>query len=338
MEKRYKQLSLDERYTISHLHADGKSLRQISAALDRSPSTISREIRRNSGNQIGYKPAYADEQTWARRWRGSRLMRNPELCEYVIDRLANYRWSPEQISHNLRSEYGRNIISHESIYRFIYAEISRTKNYSLRQLLPKAKHKRGRSSRHHKPLEHIKHRVSIRDRPHHIDNRRQFGHWETDLMMLSDKKHNLLVLQERKSRFTFLAKQTTKAAQPTIERLGRWLASLPEKSRRSLTQDNGTEFFLHHRLHDLGTKTYFCDPRSPWQKGGVENMNGRVRRFIPLNTNPDSFSDDDIDQLQSILNSTPRKCLGFKTPAQVFSHHIQPLHFKCESTFPLSRE
>jgi len=335
MGKRYKQFSLEERCTIASLRSNGQSIRQIASALGRAASSVSREIRRNSGLQIGYKPAHADELNWARRWRGSRLVRQPVLYQLVMSKLV-MGWSPEQISGRLTLEHSALSISHESIYRFIYAQIDRTNDYSWRHLLPRAKSKRGRSRRSHRPLEHIKDRVSIGKRPLHIDKRRQYGHWEADLLMLSDKKHNLLVAQERSSRFAFIAKQETKSAQPTIDHLKDWLSPLPPALRRSLTQDNGPEFFLHHQLNPVGIKTYFCDPHSPWQKGGIENMNGRIRRFIPLKTPPDSFSHTDLSALAAVLNSTPRKCLGFKTPSEVFSSFFNPLHFKCESASRLS--
>lgn len=337
MGKRYKQFSLEERCEIARLQGGGQSIRQIAAALGRAASSVSREIRRNTGDRVGYKPSYADDLQWGRRWRGSRLVRQPALYQLVMSKLV-MGWSPEQISGRLTLEHSALSISHESIYRFIYAQIARTQDYSWRLYLPRAKSKRGRGRRSFKSMEHLKDRVSIEKRPVYIDKRRQFGHWETDLIMLSDKKHNLLVAQERRSRYTFIAKQESKFAQPTVDRLKAWLEPLPAPLRRTLTQDNGPEFFAHHQLNPIGIKTYFCDPRSPWQKGGVENMNGRIRRYIPLKTKPDSFSDDDVQLLAKRLNATPRKCLGFKTPAEVFSRQFQPLHFKCESTCQPSPE
>lgn len=337
MGKRYKQFSLEERCGLARLRADGQSIRQIAAALGRAASSVSREIRRNSGAQIGYRPVHADDLRWARRWRGSRLARQPALFELVMNKLV-MGWSPEQISGRLTLEHSAFSISHESIYRFIYAQIARTQDYSWRLFLPRGKSRRGWFRRPHKETSAIKYRVSLDKRPLYIDKRRQSGHWETDLVMLSDKKHNLLVAQERRSRFTFIAKQNGKSAQPTVDHLKQWLAPLPPSLRRSLTQDNGSEFSLHYQLNPIGIKTYFCDTHSPWQKGGVENMNGRIRRFIPLKTKPDSFSDNDLQELAYRLNATPRKCLGFQTPAEVFSKQFQLLHLECESTFPLSRE
>ena len=332
MGRNYRQFSLEERCEIARLHADGQSLRQIAASLGRAASSVSREVRRNSGVQVGYKPVYADDLAWGRRWQGPKLARQPTLYRLVMSKLV-MGWSPEQISGRLALKQSSFAISHESIYRFIYAQIARTKDYSWRHLLPRAKSKRGRYRRCRSSVDHIKDRVSIDKRPRHINKRRQSGHWETDLIMLSDKKHNLLVAQERSSRFTFIAKQSGKHAQSTADQLKTWLAPLPPELRRTLTQDNGPEFAFHHQLNPLGIQTYFCHPHSPWQKGGIENMNGRIRRYIPLKTRPDSFSDHDIQLLAKRLNDTPRKCLGFKTPAEVFSAQLNPLHFDCESTF-----
>ena len=163
----------------------------------------------------------------------------------------------------------------------------------------------------------------------------QEAYWETDLLNPRKSGAAILVAQERASLFTLLAKQPVKQAQPVADQIKSWFKPMPAELRRTLVQDNGPEFFLHYQLHDLGVKTYFCDPHSPWQKGGVENMNGRIRRYIPLGTDPESFSNNDLQTLAHRLNATPRKCLGFKTPAEVFSSQL--LHFKCESTSPLSR-
>src|SRR5262249_32931547 len=142
MGRRYGQLSLEDRCTIASLQAQGWSKRQIAATLDRAPSTISREIGRNRGKEVGYQPSYAQQQAKARRWVGSRLEREPALRHAVLERLAQ-GWSPEQVAGRLAREAGRTGISYESIYRFIYAQIVRTKNYNLRLYLPPPKGKRG---------------------------------------------------------------------------------------------------------------------------------------------------------------------------------------------------
>jgi len=333
MGRTYRQLTLDERITIAHLHEDGQSIRQIAAALDRAASTVSREIRRNTGvgRKAVYQPAHADDLAWSRRWQGSRLERQPDLRKLVLDRLA-MGWSPEQIAGRLAYEQGKPVLSHESIYRFIYAQIRRTNDTSWRLYLPRAKFKRGyRGHKGGASQLHIKHRVPIEKRPACVDKRQQTGHWEADLMMFSNKKDNLLVAQERCSRFIFIALQTDKKADRVARNLESWFAPLPPQMRRTLTQDNGTEFAEHHRLNKKpGMKTYFCEPRSPWQKGGVENANGRLRRFLPKKTKTDDVSQKEIETIAAICNNTPRKCIGYKTPAEVFQNQL--LHFKCEST------
>jgi IS30 family transposase len=329
MGRSYEQLSLEERCTIARLHEDGQSIRQIAASVDRAASTILRELKRNTGRQVGYKPVHADEQAWARRWRGSRMERQPDLQRTVLDRLA-MGWSPEQIAGRLARDQGSTVIGAESIYRFIYAQIRRTNDYAWRRYLPRGKSKRGWTPRAKTGLGHIENRVSMDQRPACVEKRRQIGHWEADLLHPRKSGAAILVLHERSSRYTLLAKQPGKHAAPIAQRLKEWFAAMPKRLRRTLTHDNGPEFSLHHRLHDTGLKTYFCDPHSPWQKGSVENTNGRLRRYIPRGTNPDSFSDRDLQALAQILNDTPRKCLGFKTPAEVLLQ--KPLHFKWEST------
>jgi len=335
MGQRYGQLSLEERISIARFRDEGRSLRQIAASLDRAPSTISRELRRNSGRQIGYRAGHAQERAWARRWRGSKLARQPPLGQAVIDRLA-MGWSPQQIAGRLALEHGSTVVSYETIYRFIYAQIRRTKDYGWRLLLPRGKAKRRprRSSRGR--LAMMPGGIPIARRPAHILQRKQAGHWEADLLHPAKSGPAILVAQERQTRFTFMAKVPGKRASPIVDVLADWFAALPAQIRRSVTQDNGTEFRLLHHLAPLGIKTYFCDAHSPWQKGGVENMNGRIRRFIPRGTDPASITEDDVRLLAAILNSTPRKILGYRTPQELFSKKL--LHFKCESTFPPSRE
>lgn len=142
MGRGYEQFSLEERCTLSRLKQAGKTVRQIAATMDRAPSSIARELKRNSGTQVGYQPAYAEQQAKSRHWRGSRLLRQPDLQREVVKRLG-YGWSPAQVAGRLRKEKGRKVISYESIYRFIYSEIRRTKDYRWRHYLPRGKTKRG---------------------------------------------------------------------------------------------------------------------------------------------------------------------------------------------------
>jgi len=284
MGKKYKHLSLEERCQIARLHEDGQSLRQIAAALDRPPSTISRELKRNGGRRVGYKPSYAHEQARARRWTGSRLERDGDLRGLVLDRLKR-GWSPEQIAGRLERDKAASRISHESIYRFIYAQIRRTNDGRWRHFLPRAKAKRGwRARKGGSPANFIQGRVSIAQRPASV-----------------------------------IA----------------WLKPLPAELRQTITFDNGTEFAQHYRLKaKLDIQTFFCDTHSPWQKGGIENAIGRMRRPLPRKTDLLTLPPQNLNAVAAAYNNTPRKCLDFQTPAEAFL--AQLLHFECESTSRLS--
>jgi IS30 family transposase len=329
MGRGYQQLCLEDRCEIARLSANGSPVRQIAAALDRAPSTISRELKRNRGAQVGYKPGYAQQQTSARRWKGSRLERDASLRAAVIKRLAS-GWSPEQIAGRFRRDQGRQVISYESIYRFIYAQIARTKDYRWRRYLPRGKSKRGcRGRKGGSSASFIEGRVSLADRPIEASGRTACGHWEADLMMFSKYGQAILTVHERKSRLLLAIRLTSKAARRVARHLVNLFGALPQQLRQTVTFDNGTEFARHHALHSLAIKTFFCDPYAPWQKGGVENAIGRMRRFIPRKTDLATLPNRRFRDLVAAYNNTPRKCLDFSTPAESFA---QALHFECEST------
>jgi IS30 family transposase len=327
----YRQLSLEERCTIAQLREAGQSIRQIAAALDRPPSAVSRELKRNTGHQVGYRPSYAQQQARARRWSGSKLERDETLRNTVLERLAA-GWSPEQVAGRLAREAGRTVISYESIYRFIYAQIRRTSDGAWRHYLPRAKAKRGwRTKQGGSSTTFIQQRRPIGERPGEADDRQTPGHWEADFMLFATYGQNLLVAHERASRLTLIARTPNRRADITAKTLGHLLEPLPQQLRATITFDNGTEFAQHHRLHaQLGVQTFFCDTESPWQKGGVENAIGRLRRYLPRSTNLDRLTPGQLSELDRAYNQTPRKCLDFKTPAEAVSAHL--LHFECEST------
>src|SRR6266404_6704979 len=212
MGRGYKQLSLEERCEIARVQAVGRSIRQIAAALDRPPSTISRELKRNGGAQVGYKPSYAQQQTQARRWKGSRLERDESLRAAVIERLAS-GWSPEQIAGRLERDQGRKVISYETIYRFVYAQLARTRDYRWRRYLPRGKSKRGcRGRKGGGSQNFIEGRVSLAERSIEAADRTICGHWEADLMMFAKYGQAILTVHERKSRLLLAIRLTSKAA------------------------------------------------------------------------------------------------------------------------------
>jgi transposase, IS30 family len=333
----YRHFSLEVRCEVTRLQAQGRSIRQIAAALDRAPSSVARELKRNTISKAnGYKPAQATDQARARRWKGSKLDRRAILRQSVLKSLGQ-GLSPEQIAGRMALEQGCTVISHETIYRFIYAQITRHNDFSWRNYLPRAKSKRGRRSHKSRSAANFIHnRVSITSRTSDADDRTNPGHWEADLMLFAKYGQAVLTLHDRTSRILIGQRPLNKTAPLIAASLKDILGRLPQSLRQTITFDNGTEFAHHSELHALNLKTYFCDTYSPWQKGGVENAIGRMRRFLPRKTDLAQLSDEQFNTLIAIYNNTPRKCLDFKTPTEVFL--AQLLHFECESTFPLSRE
>src|SRR4030088_785468 len=297
----YGQLSLEERVEIYRLHAGGRSQNEIASALERAPSTISRELRRNSRPTKvwmgGYEPVRAQQLAERRR-----------------------RWDGRfKLARRRALEHGRVIISHESIYRFIYHRAAQKDHWH--RLLPRHKRRRGRR-RHpgRSPASFIKQRRSITERPAEVEGRGTPGHWEADFMLFARCGQGLLVLHERQTRFSMVRHPVDRKAILTARTIARQLGKLPQAIRKTISFDNGNEFAEHHRLHKtLGVQTFFCDPHSPWQKGGVENSIGRLRRSLPRKTDLKLITDDTLKRLVQRLNDTPRKCLDFKTPAEAFS-------------------
>jgi transposase, IS30 family len=327
MGKHYSQLSLGERVKIEVLLKQGASLRSIAADLVRSPSTISREVRRNAQATKQWAGPYdgerADQLTERRRRWDARfkLARQPDLRALVRKHLA-MGWSPQQIAGWLARRDGGTLVSHESIYRYIYHR-SAQKDYWHR-LLPRAKFRRGPPGRRGgNPVDRIKRRRSMQERPSIANERQEVGHWEVDLMLFARYGQAVLVVHERLTRFTKIFRQPSKAAKPVLERLLAFFGNLPASLRRSATFDNGTEFAEHHQLIDkLGMQTYFCDPHAPWQKGGVENTIGRLRCKLPRKTNLAEMTSEEIEDHATWINSIPRECLDFFTPNDLFSKNM----------------
>lgn len=333
MGRRYHHLDAADREVIARLRAAGASYRQIATALDRAPSTIAREVRRNTLPSGRYEATYATQAAQSHRWRGSKLDRDAMLREQVLCGLQA-GCSPEQVAGRLRLVTGRPRCSHETIYRWLYAQVARHKAYAWGQLLPRGRTaRRARGSRQGRPR--IPARVSIHTRPPAVDQRVESGHWEVDLMHFRQQRAALQVTVERVSRYLLLARVPSKHAQGVCTTLTQQLQRVPAVARRTVTFDNGTEWTAHQRLHRLGMATYFCDCRAPWQKGSVENSIARLRRALPRRTRLATWSPRALQALAHQYNQTPRKCLGYRTPAEVF--HNQVLHFKRESTSPPAR-
>jgi transposase, IS30 family len=327
MGRSYEQVSLRERVEIEILRRSGVSMRQIGKVLGRSASTISRELARNARPTKQWSGAYQGERAQdlalrRRRWDARfKLARQPDLQSLVRDGLAMGR-SPEQIAGRLALEHGRPVISHESIYRFIYHR-SAQKDYWHR-LLPRKKSRRGQlGKRGGSPASRMSRRRSLAGRPAEAGDRAVPGHWEADLMGFSKSGQYVLVTHERTSRLLRVERLPNKTAASVRKKLSDWLQTLPRPLRRTLTFDNGTEFALHYKLScKLSHGTFFCDPHAPWQKGGIENAIGRMRRTLPRKSDLAAITHEQLQSLVAAYNDTPRKCLAFRTPSEVFSDII----------------
>lgn len=319
MGKRYNHLTLEERCRLCGFMEMGLPTTEIARRLGRHRSTIDRELRRNR-NLDGYRPDSADRRAWARKLRGSRIQRSIRLRTHVEDRLA-MGWSPEQIAGRMKLDEVEHAVSAESIYRFIYSPEGR--HARLPRQLAQRKSRRGRRRRTGRREPSIPDRVPIHQRPTKAHLRAEFGHWEGDLLHFCRQRDILLTLQERRSRLTLARRLESKSADDTAHAIMAELDGLPPRARKTITHDNGGEFAEHGKVTaGIGMRAFFCDPHSPWQRGGIENANGRLRRDLPRKTRLSEHNDDDIDDVIWTLNSTPRKCLGYRTPIEAFAINL----------------
>jgi IS30 family transposase len=310
----YSHLSEDERDQIAVLCTAGRSLGTIARHLGRAKSTISRELERNGLPSGGYSPLHAAGAYIWRRRRVAILEKHADLQTFVVDRLAE-GWSPEQIAGWLRrgAERGLRTIGCETIYAFIYRTAQ--KAAELWRYLARRR-KRRRPLRARPVRDVIKDRASIHERPNNVESRGEVGHWEGDLIICK-RTRPVLVLHERKSRLTLAARLTGKTAAETISTMLAVFGRIDPGLRKSITFDNDTAFAQHGLLRSMrAMATWFCDAYASWQKGGVENANGRLRRWLPRDIDLDALSDQDVQEIAVTANLTPRKCLGYKTPFQ----------------------
>jgi transposase, IS30 family len=318
MPKTYKHLDANERDILAVLKSKGRSLREISTILKRSPSTLSRELERNAPPvYTGYYLSHKAQERADKRNRESHRrprLKTDSLRQYVEKRIC-LGWSPELIAGRLAIEYPELSISHEAIYQWIYQEATHL-ILSLVRAHRKRKH-RGYSRKHKKS--HIPQRISIQERPQTVLRRHDIGHWETDTISCRKSYQAVQVTVERKARYAKMAKLKTKSARAMSIALTRRLSRYPTNLRLSITYDNGSENAEHLRTNKiLGTCSYFCEPFHSYERGTVENTIGLVRRFLPKKTNLAKISQDHLVKIEYWLNNRPRKCLGFKTPAEVF--------------------
>ena len=320
-------LTLVEREEISRGVVAGHSIRSIAATLDRAPSTISRELRRN-GDRARYRASQADRAAWdrARRPKTCKLVENRALARIVAKKLT-LQWSPEQIAGWLNCTYPddeHDQVSHETIYRSLFIQARGALKKELLQHLRRTRAMR--RSRHHtqKTDDHgrITDTVSISERPASVADRAVPGHWEGDLLFGSHNSQ-IATLVERHTRYVMLAKADSKDTETVINALIKHARKLPRELYKSLTWDRGKEMADHKRF-TLATdiKVYFCDPQSPWQRGSNENTNGLLRQYFPKGTDLSVHSQAKLNAVARRLNERPRKTLDFETPAERFNQCV----------------
>lgn len=319
MKRAFKHLSLEEREKYFAWKEVGLSLRDIGRRLGRSHSTFSREPKRNAKYGKLYIPCLAQKQAdrVGERQRRKAPLKSPLIFLYVRKHLREDQWSPEQIAGRLPIDYPGNYVHFETIYRYIYR--SRNKSFNYRQYLTLKRGKRMKKlGRKVKRLGKIPGATSIDLRSKRVQGRKQPGHWETDNIegKRSDKTA-VSVTVERMARYTKLAKLENHRSATKISSVAQQLNLFPEVLRGTMTADNGAENTNHRDFaKQTNMSVYFCHAYHSWEKGTVENMVGRVRRFISKGETLDTVTKEQISSIEERLNSTPRKCLKFLTPSE----------------------
>jgi IS30 family transposase len=341
-------LSFAEREEISILFAQQVGVREIARRIGRHPSTISRELRRNAATRSSRWDYRASTAQWhaerrLARPKASKLAMNDRLREHVQSKLSGPgRWSPEQIAHRLEFDFPDDEsmrVSHETIYRSLYVQgrgaLRRELTACLRTGRAVRKPKRRQNIRGKRP---IPPEIMISERPAEVDDRAVPGHWEGDLI-IGTGQSAIGTLVERKTRYVLLVPLprlahlvvgdrgwTGRAAETVAAAIAETITTLPGELRRTLTWDQGSEMYAHAQLKiaaDLDV--YFCDPRSPWQRGTNENTNGLLRQYFPKGTNLAGHSPTHLADIAAALNGRPRKTLGWQTPAEALNEELRSL-------------
>ena len=315
-------LSSSEREEISRGISAGLTFTQIADSMGRSTSTISREVSRNGGRSQ-YRANVADRRAWAQSKRPKKclLAMNESLRAAVAEKLS-LDWSPEQVAGWLKRQFPDDKsmhVSHETIYRSLFIQ---ARGVLKKELVKHLRSRRGMRRSRHRSSEEAEARtsitdlVSIRARPKEVEDRAVPGHWEGDLISGSKNSH-IATLVERQSRFTMLVHVGGKDTESVVSALCREVGQLPEELKRTLTWDRGGELG-NHRKFTLATdmQVYFCDPKSPWQRGSNENTNRLLRQYFPKKTDLSGYSQKQLNEFARKLNERPRKTLDYLTPVE----------------------
>lgn len=314
--KEYTHLSISDRRRFYTCLEMGLAIAEIARRLEKHRSTLYREINRNSSPEA-YLPKTAQLKTEekAQQKRPTKLQKNGILRDYVLRSLKK-GWSPQQISGRMKYHKLSFYSCPETIYQFVY----HSKNKALYHCLPYKKPRRQKRYTRQKSLCRYGVMRLITQRHESILTRKRFGHWEGDTIQFKGTKEKVVTtLVERKSRTVLLIKNNSKHSRGVMHQIQRKFHPFPAKMCKSITFDQGTEFADYRSLEQqMKCKVYYCQTHSPWQKGTNENMNGRLRWYLPRETDIAKITQADLDELAAKMNRCPRKCLGYKTPNEVF--------------------
>ena len=310
----YSQLTENERYQIDALIKVGCTQKEIADLLRRSPSTISRELRRNRGLR-GYRPAQAQRFSDGRRVSAHKAVKLTGAVREWIKQLIKQELSPQQIVDYLK-RHKKVSLHHETIYQLIY--VDKANDGDLYQHLRIASKPYRKRYGHYDRRGKIKNRVDIDDRPDVVDHRSRIGDWEGDTVMGKGRKSALLTLVERKTLYTIMVRLTGKRADLLAEAAVASMKSIKEKVK-TITFDNGLEFADHEKIaKGLGADIYFAHPYASWERGINENTNGLIRQYFPKGTDFNEVTDDEVAAVMERLNNRPRKTRGCRSPNELF--------------------
>ena len=326
--KTYTRLSPYERDLLALWQGERLTLRECARRLKRNVSSLSRELKRNRWKE-GYIAIHAQGRADERereKAHGKQELKNPDVYAYVTDKLRG-GWSPDQIAGRLKLDHPNNCywrICHETIYRWIYESTQIKTDQPWYEYLRRKQKKRKKYKGRIVHRSHIPDRISIHKRPHVIDTRKEFGHWEGDTVEGKGHKDGIHTEVERVSRFIAAGKVTSITSSSAIKVQKQLFTDMPKSARKSTTLDNGRETHLHYELRiDLGMETYHADPYSSWQRGTNEHGNWHIRYYFPKGTDFNEVPEDELQEVIDEINNRPRKILNYQTAQEVFTKKLQ---------------
>ena len=328
--KKHRRLTLKERVQIETLLNENRSKAYIAKRLKRSRSTITREVNKlvvsSNDKYDAHLSHWCAKDDYLNKRNIDKISKHKPLKHFVYKGLLS-EWTPEQISGRIKKLYPNNpimSISHEAIYRHIYNRPQASLNKKLIKLLVRKKTRRRPPKKRRRTGSKIINQVSIDNRPKHIEDRIEIGHWEGDLIIGKNHKSAIGTLVERKARYTIIIKLNSKKADEVAKMFSLKINQLNKVFKKSMTYDNGIEMARHEKItQNTGMKIFFAHPYSSWERGTNENTNGLIRRYLPKGTDFNQIDEKLLMKIQEKLNNRPRKIIGYKTPQEIMDSELK---------------